>query len=146
MKKILTLVLVALFAFSVAACEPAEEDPVCDDDQTLIDGECVDNEVDNTAPTLSGVEDVTVYKDGSFDPLDGVTATDDVDGDVTADIEIAGTVDVATTGTYFLRYSVEDAAGNKREETRYITVEIDPSLVGDEMVPNGDFELGWSIW
>jgi len=147
MKKFLGLLLVALFAFSVAACEPTEEDPTCDADQELVDGECVDiPEEDTTAPTISGVEDVTVYKDSDFDALDGVTATDNVDGDVTSDIVVAGTVDITTTGTYFLRYSVEDAAGNKREETRYVTVEIDPSLIGDEMVPNGDFELGWTIW
>jgi hypothetical protein len=146
MKKFLAFLLVALFAFSVAACEPAADDPECNADQDLVDGECVDKEEDTTAPTFSGVEDVTVYKDGNFDILDGVTATDDVDGDVTADITVAGTVDISTSGTYFVRYSVEDSAGNKREETRYITVQIDPSLVGDDMVPNGDFSLGWDIW
>jgi len=147
MKKFLSLLLVGLFAFSIAACEPTEEDPVCEDDQELVDGECVDiADEDTTSPTFSGVEDVTVYKDSNFDALDGVTATDDVDGDVTSDIEVTGSVDITTTGTYFLRYSVEDAAGNKREVSRYVTVEIDPSLIGDEMVPNGDFELGWTIW
>jgi len=102
--------------------------------------------VDTTAPVFSGVEDTTVLRDESFDPLAGVSATDDVDGDVTSSIEVAGTVDMAAVGTYFLRYSVSDAAGNTREETRYITVEVDTSELGDEMVPNGNFDLGWAIW
>ncbi len=102
--------------------------------------------VDTTAPVISGVEDATILRDESFDALEGVSATDDVDGDVTADITVAGTVDTAAVGTYFLRYSVSDAAGNTREETRYITVEVDTSELGDEMVPNGNFDLGWAIW
>ncbi len=101
---------------------------------------------DTTAPVINGVDDITVFKDDVFDPMEGVSATDNKDGDITSSIVVSGTVNTAQTGTYFLKYSVTDAAGNKKEETRYVTVEIDPSLIGDEMVPNGDFSLGWSIW
>jgi len=125
MKKALLSLSILVLLFGLAACT---QDP------------------DTTAPVLSGVEDITIFKDATFDPLDGVTALDDVDGDVSEDIEVTGTVDVATTGTYFLRYSVEDSSGNSREETRYVTVEVDTSSLGDEMVPNGDFELGFEIW
>ncbi len=86
--------------------------------------------------------------DADFDPLEGVSAIDNVDGDITDEIVITGLtlLDTSKTGTYFLKYTVEDSAGNLVEETRYITVVIDPSSVGDEMVQNGDFSLGAGIW
>ncbi|MFW6319757.1 MAG: immunoglobulin-like domain-containing protein, partial [Bacillota bacterium] len=158
MKKILVLSLLVLFTFGLAACDLTGEDIddddiddiVCDDDETLVDGECVPDEddtpADTTAPTIEGVEDVEIFVGADFDPMDDVTATDDTDGDVTEDVTYTGTFDVDSAGTYFIKYSVEDEAGNVREETRYITVVIDPSSVGDEMVPNGDFSLGWAIW
>ncbi|MBN2504538.1 MAG: carbohydrate binding domain-containing protein, partial [Bacilli bacterium] len=101
---------------------------------------------DITPPVISGVEDEVIFMDSVFDPLEGVTALDDVDGDVTASITYTGAVNTAAEGVYFLKYSVSDAAGNTQQESRYITVEIDPSLIGDEMVPNGDFSLGFAIW
>jgi len=129
MKKLLLLFLAATITFTLAACNN-EEDPV----------------VDNTAPVISGADDVTIYVDEDFDPLAGITATDDVDGDITDQIEVIGTVDTTRTGTNYIRYRVEDAAGNRAEESRFVTVEVDPSLVGDGMVPNGDFELGTAFW
>ena len=107
---------------------------------------CGGGEADTEAPVISGVDDATILRDTSFDALEGVSATDNVDGDVTSAIEVAGSVDIEAVGTYFLRYSVSDEAGNTREETRYITVEVDTSTLGDEMVPNGNFDLGWAVW
>lgn len=101
---------------------------------------------DTVAPVIEGADDITIYLNATFDPLAGVTATDDVDGDITANITYVGTVNTAATGVYFLKYSVTDAAGNKTEVARYVTVEVDPNMIGDEMVQNGDFSLGWTIW
>ncbi len=43
----------------------------------------------------------------------GVSATDNVDGDVTASIVVTGdTVDTAVPGTYTITYNVSDSAGN----------------------------------
>ncbi|WP_298500593.1 immunoglobulin-like domain-containing protein, partial [uncultured Algibacter sp.] len=43
----------------------------------------------------------------------GATATDDLDGDITANIVIGGdVVDTNTAGTYLITYNVSDAAGN----------------------------------
>lgn len=42
----------------------------------------------------------------------GYTAIDDVDGDITDQVEIDGVVDTAILGDYILIYSVSDAAGN----------------------------------
>lgn len=42
----------------------------------------------------------------------GATATDDVSGDVTAAIVVDNQVNTAVVGTYQVRYSVADRAGN----------------------------------
>ena len=107
---------------------------------------CAGGTPDTTPPVLSGVEDVTIFVGGTFNPLTGVSAIDDVDGDISADIRVSGTFNVDAQGTYFLRYVSEDAAGNRSESTRYLNVIIDPALLGDALVPNGDFSLGWAVW
>ena len=56
----------------------------------------------------------------------GWTATDDVDDDLTGDVEVSGTVDVNTAGAYTLIYTVADIAGNTATVTR--TVEVIPTL------------------
>ncbi len=54
----------------------------------------------------------------------GATATDNEDGDLTADIAIAATgVDAGTAGTYQVTYNVSDAAGNVADE-RIRTVNV----------------------
>ncbi|MSU74741.1 DUF5011 domain-containing protein, partial [Candidatus Kaiserbacteria bacterium] len=54
----------------------------------------------------------------------GATATDSVDGDLTANIVVSGTVDTATEGLYTLTYSVLDAAGNAASVSRVVTVTV----------------------
>jgi len=51
---------------------------------------------------LSGVDDVTVEQDSEFEPLAGVSATDDVDGDVTDAVKVSGSVGAAKPGEYVL--------------------------------------------
>ncbi len=69
---------------------------------------------DQTAPviTLTGASAVTVAQGSTFtDP--GVTATDNVDGDITANVVKGGTfVNTNTVGTFTITYDVTDAAGN----------------------------------
>ncbi|RAV04094.1 immunoglobulin-like domain-containing protein [Paenibacillus sp. YN15] len=53
----------------------------------------------------------------------GATATDNVDGDLTAAIAVTGQVNTAVPGVYTLRYNVSDAAGNAANEViRTVTV------------------------
>lgn len=68
---------------------------------------------DTTPPviTLLGDNPMPVELGGSYvEP--GATATDDRDGDLSANITVTGTVDANTPGTYTLDYNVTDAAGN----------------------------------
>ena len=57
-----------------------------------------------------------------FDPLAGVTASDNIDGDLTSKIEVTHNVDNRTYGTYEVKYQVKDKAGNTAEMTRYVDV------------------------
>lgn len=71
------------------------------------------NVSDTTPPviTLTGLANVdhelqTPYSDA------GATASDNIDGDISLNITLTGSVDVNTTGVYILTYNVSDAAGN----------------------------------
>ncbi|MDD2657325.1 MAG: DUF5011 domain-containing protein [Candidatus Pacebacteria bacterium] len=78
---------------------------------------------DTTAPvvTLSGSAALELTAGGTFtDP--GATASDDVDGDLTAKIVVTGSVDTATAGSYQLTYNATDAAGNTGSVSRLVTV------------------------
>ena len=77
---------------------------------------------DTTKPEFKGVEDKTITVGDKFDPKAGVTASDDTDGDVTANLTVTGNVDTTRPGKYELTYSVSDAAGNRAEVKRIITV------------------------
>ncbi|PHR70070.1 MAG: hypothetical protein COA67_08835, partial [Lutibacter sp.] len=68
---------------------------------------------DTTAPviTLNGNSTINLNVGDAYTEQ-GATATDNIDGDITANIVTAGTVDTNTAGTYFVTYNVSDAAGN----------------------------------
>ena len=57
-----------------------------------------------------------------FNPLKGVTANDNVDGDVTNKIVVEGEVNNKKYGTYKLTYTVSDEAGNTRTIERVVDV------------------------
>ncbi|MBW3089236.1 immunoglobulin-like domain-containing protein [Bifidobacterium miconisargentati] len=78
--------------------------------------------VDTTKPVIKGADDKTITVGDKFDPKAGVTASDDTDDDITSKIQIAGTVDTTKPGKYELTYTVSDAAGNKAEVKRVVTV------------------------
>ena len=93
--------------------------------------------------TLQGDAKLTLEVGDTFIDL-GATALDALDGDLTDDIKVAGTVDVGVVGTYVLAYSVSDSSGNTAQVTRTITITPDVtipviSLVGDASV---SLELG----
>jgi hypothetical protein len=52
----------------------------------------------------------------------GYDANDTLDGNLTASVSISGTVDVNSTGTYILNYSVSDTAGNQADINRTVNV------------------------
>jgi len=98
--------------------------------------------VDKTVPviTLTGSATVEVFQGQSYQEP-GVTAVDDVDGDITSSIiKDVSALDVNTLGSYRIVYSVADQAGNQATANRTVKViaqdEVDNaapviSLVGE---------------
>jgi len=83
--------------------------------------------------TLLGDNPVTVIQDTTYTDA-GATASDIEDGDLTASIVVAGSVDTSTLGTYVLTYNVQDAAGNfAAPVTR--TVSVVEATVVDTIAP-----------
>lgn len=77
---------------------------------------------DAEAPQLTVPESGEVEQGSDFDPMAGVSAIDDTDGDLTDAVTVTGSVDTSTLGSYTLEYSVSDAAGNTQTATREVTV------------------------
>ncbi len=84
--------------------------------------------VDTTAPVIAlvGSSPVNltlgdVYTDA------GATATDETDGDISANIVVNNLVDTATAGTYTVRYNVSDTAGNAALEKIRTVVVSEPA-------------------
>ena len=94
-----------------------------------------DPDQDTTDPVIKGADDVTIEQGASFDPRAGVTAEDDVDGDLTASIKVSGSVDTSKPETYELTYSVSDKAGNTATVTRKVTVKAKDTGKKDNVAP-----------
>ena len=96
------------------------------------------NVTDTTAPviTLVGDAQITVEVGSTYTDL-GATASDNYDGDISADVVIGGdSVDTSTVGQYTVTYNVSDTAGNAATEvTRTVNVNDTTApvitLVGD---------------
>ncbi|PTL39378.1 FN3 associated domain-containing protein [Alkalicoccus saliphilus] len=77
-----------------------------------------------------------------------VTAVDDVDGDITDQVEVTNNVDPDSAGTYTVRYEAADEAGNRGQLTLTVVVQSDADAL--EELANGSFEewedglpVGW---
>lgn len=133
MKKIITSLLLVLGLVILVACDPSTGDK------------------DTTKPVIIGADPITITVGDAFSPLEGVTATDDVDGPITlTSANVSGTVNVNEAGTYTLTYTVKDKAGNEAVKNRIITV-VDVAPLGNLI--GGDFERsaingveGWTTW
>ena len=79
----------------------------------------------------------------------GVEAHDARDGNITGQIVVTGTVDMNSTGTYLLTYTVQDGAGNTATATRTVTVvgnrtvDLNATVAMDMIwCPPGTFTMG----
>jgi hypothetical protein len=88
-------------------------------------------ESDTTAPviTLIGSSSITLELGDTYTEL-GASATDNIDGDLTANIVIGGDiVNTNSAGTYVVTYNVSDSSGNAAAQvTRTITVNPDTTI------------------
>ncbi|MBQ8997226.1 MAG: DUF5011 domain-containing protein [Clostridium sp.] len=92
--------------------------------------------VDNgTAPTISA-SDKEVLLNSTFNPLQGVKASDKEDGDITKDIVVkSNDVDTKKLGEYTVVYEVKDSSGNTT--TRPIQVKVVEKLTSNNSSNNG---------
>jgi len=114
---------------------------------------------DTTPPviTLNGAAELNITVGETYIDA-GATATDDRDGDISADIVIHNTVDTATAGNYTVTYDVNDSAGNAAVQVlRIVNVVVDSNkkifLIGDSTMrydfdgdrnPDGPLHrIGW---
>jgi ABC-type oligopeptide transport system substrate-binding subunit len=97
-----------------------------------------------SVPSISGTGNATIEVGQAFDPRAGVSAADSKDGDLTADIQVSGSVNTAVAGTYTLTYSVTNSDGESVSRTRTVTVRaaavVDPGL-GDFVLANGIYDF-----
>ncbi len=74
-------------------------------------------------PTISLPEHNTANRGGKFNALDGVSAQDLEDGDLTNKIEVVeNNVNTSKPGLYTVKYRVTDSHGNTYEVVRNIEV------------------------
>lgn len=109
MKRILSVLMMVFTALTLVACVTvANKAPV-------LTGEGFD---------ANGHKDVTIDQGGDFDPLAGVTANDDRDGDLTDDITVSGWDDETNNspGTHDITLRVEDKEGLESTLTITLTV------------------------
>ncbi|WP_084374993.1 immunoglobulin-like domain-containing protein [Neobacillus soli] len=78
--------------------------------------------IDSTKPAISGAKNKTIRYKSSFNPKTGVTARDNLDGNVTSKLKITGKVNTKKKGSYTLTYTVTDKSKNKTVVKRKITV------------------------
>jgi hypothetical protein len=110
---------------------PAEYNEVLNDgkEDFILDEAALERKVATTVevvlPVITGAANINyTIGDSAPDYTDGVTAFDEQQGDLTADIAIdVSQTDLGTAGTYDVVYTVADASGNEAEVTITLTVE-----------------------
>ncbi len=90
--------------------------------------------------TLIGSEVVNIEVGQSYSDS-GATATDDLDGNLTANLISSTNLNTQVVGTYYYRYSVTDNNGNSAEETRIINVTPDITPPQITLLGNNPFNV-----
>jgi formylglycine-generating enzyme required for sulfatase activity len=100
---------------------------------------------DTTAPvvTLSG-DAAMDWEVGKAFVEPGYSASDDVDGDLSLDVVVTGSVNVQVAGSYTLTYTATDAAGNSGTAERVVTV-VAGNTSGEDItvLPGTPLQMIW---
>lgn len=128
MKKVLWAITVFVLFFALVACQTTTSTTTTTTSATTTTTTTTTSTVttttskSDTAPVISGAENVTIERNSVFIPLQGVTATDAEDGDLTSQISYSGNVNPNAVGVYTATYTVMDSDGNVTVKTRTVTV------------------------
>ena len=90
---------------------------------------------DNTAPTIQGVHDISLYLGSAVSYRSGVVVTDDKDPSPKLGID-SSQVDLSNPGTYPLVYTARDMTGNETRLEVTVTVAEKPTTYVEEEVIN----------
>lgn len=143
MKKLFVLATLILASFALVACQ--------EETTTTTTAE-------NQAPVFSGVlAEVTIQQGESFAVLDGVTATDPEDGDLTDQITVTsiptmvlveGNYTPEDQGEYYITYSVIDSQGEETKEftTLYVTQAVSEETLYKSYVFETSAEVDLDGW
>ncbi|MDT2391571.1 immunoglobulin-like domain-containing protein [Enterococcus avium] len=93
----------------------------------------------DSAPAINIIPVQTITKGTAFDPMAGVSATDQTDGDITSKVTVSGNVDVNVEGSYLLTYSVTNSKGQTATQSAHIVV-VAPNI-GMYSIELADFSL-----
>jgi hypothetical protein len=86
---------------------------------------------DRVAPDLQLLGETTISIPAGAEYVEpGISAVDDIDGDISDQVEISGTVNTTAVGTQTLTYSVADRAGNTSTAVRTIKVGVNEGTGG----------------
>ncbi|MDB7985660.1 DUF5011 domain-containing protein [Faecalicoccus pleomorphus] len=95
-------------------------------------------EVINASPIMNA-EDKTLTVGDTFDTMEGVSATDKVDGDLTDTIQITeNTGDISKVGKYTVVYEVKDSDGIRVVQMIFVIVEEKQTDADDVAKPEDD--------
>ncbi|PEL37632.1 cell wall anchor protein [Bacillus toyonensis] len=79
-------------------------------------------ETPDMEPKLTAPTKTTINVGDKFDPMAGVKAIDNEDGNITSKVTVDGNVDTSKPGTYELTYTVLDSKGHKVTTKQTVTV------------------------
>lgn len=89
---------------------------------------------DNTAPTIFGVRNISLYAGSTVSYRSGIKLEDDTDASPTLSID-SSNVDLSQPGTYEVTYTATDAAGNVSSVTATVTVaKKNSSYVSEDVI------------
>lgn len=113
--------------------------------QSLIGSSAEEPQIDsngNYLPVIRGVRNKTITVKDPFNPLDGITAFDVEDGDLTSKIKVEGVVNNLLKGKYTVKYSVTDSKGATRTTEAIITVKNRTYIKEDDYDPTKTYNQG----
>lgn len=105
--------------------------------------------VDTLPPVITGVEDITLETTDTFDPLDGLSIIDDIDGDITSLVTVTyldgdgveiDALYLTLPGITDVVYDIDDNAGNNAKVTITVTVidVVAPVVVATGLTASND--------
>ncbi|MFO7969580.1 MAG: immunoglobulin-like domain-containing protein, partial [Candidatus Izemoplasmatales bacterium] len=132
MKKIFGIILGFILLIGVAGCNGDITDTTLDNttntEETTEDTTVTTTEVDQD-PVFNGVTDREVFLNQQVDFLEGITVTDEEDGDLTSEVEVdEGDFDNTTEGDYTITLTVTDSENNVVTETYVVSVVVNPAI------------------